>query len=142
MICDKFNVTNVPHDFLSDIYILSSVNTAIADLEGSLRTQDDIDVAFNGWCNLVKGEMYAKLPCKPVMSGLQNKKRRPGKPWWSETLSELWNNVCLTEKEWLKCIDKGMKKNLKIIYCSARKFLIEKFKELNVYIGLKYKQIF
>ena len=121
LICDKFNVTNVPPDFLCDIDILSSVNTAIADLEGSLRSQEDIDVAFNGWCNLVKGEMYAKLPSNPVMSGLQNKKRRPGKPWWDETLSDLWNNVCLTEKNWLKCIDKGMKKNLKHVYCTARR---------------------
>ena len=55
------------------------------------------------------------------MSSVQNKKRRPGKPWWSETLSELWNNVCRTEREWLKCVDKGMKKNLKSIYCSVRK---------------------
>ena len=73
-ICDKFNVSNIPHIFLSDIDILSSVNTAIADLEGSLRTQDDIDIAFNGWCNIVKGEMYDKLPCKSVMFGLQNKR--------------------------------------------------------------------
>ena len=121
LVCDKFNVTNVPHDFLSDVSVLSSVNTAIADLEGSLRTQDDIDVAFNGWCDLVKGEMYARLPCKPVMAGVNNKKRRHGKPWWSKDLSEMWNNVCITEKEWLKCTDKGMKKNLKIIYCSARR---------------------
>ena len=106
---------------MCDINTLSSVSTAIADLEGSLRTQGDIDVAFNCWCNLVKGEMYAKLPCKPVMSGLHNKKRRPGKPWWSETLSDLWNNVCFTEKDWLKCIDKGMKKNLKTMYCTARR---------------------
>ena len=81
LIYDKFNVSNVPHDFLCDIDILSSVNSAITDLEGSLRTQKDIDVAFNGWCDLVKAEMYAKLPCEPVMSGVNNKKRRHGKPW-------------------------------------------------------------
>ena len=121
LICKKFNVTNVPHDFLSDINILSSVNTTIVDLEGSYRTQADIDVAYTGYCNLVKDEMDYRLPCKPVMSGLRNKKRRPGKPWWSETLSDLWNSVCLTEKDWLKCIDKGMKKNLKTVYCSAKK---------------------
>ena len=106
---------------MSGISILSSVNTAIADLEGSLHTQADIDVAFNGWCNLVKGEMYAKLPCKPVISGVKNKKRRPGKPWWSQNLTDLWNNVCKTEKEWLKCIDKSMKKSFKIVYCSVRR---------------------
>ena len=72
LICDKFNVTNIPLDFLSNTDILSSVNTTIADLEDSCRTQSDIDVTYNGWCDLVKDEMYAKLPCKPVMSGLRN----------------------------------------------------------------------
>ena len=31
-----------------------------------------------------------------------NKKRKVNKPWWSDSLSELWNEQCKAEKAMLK----------------------------------------
>ncbi len=55
------------------------MNETIADLERSYRTQGDIDVAFDGWCVLVRNQMYEQLPYTSVTVGINNKKRRPGK---------------------------------------------------------------
>ena len=65
--------------------------------------------------------MYNRLPFRSVRCGVNNKKRRPGKPWWSNTLTDLWNSVCKSEKEWLNCKVMTLKNNLKSVYCQARK---------------------
>ena len=52
---------------------------------------------------------------------VSNKKRRPGKPWWSNALTDLWNSVCKSEKEWLNCKIMTLKNKLKFDYCQARK---------------------
>ena len=67
---DKFDVYSIPNDFMANIDILTSVNAAIADLEGSLRSQTDIDIAFNGWCKTVNDEMYNRLPFRAVHCGV------------------------------------------------------------------------
>ena len=118
---DKFDVHSMPNDFLTRTDILTNVNAAIADLEGSLRSQTDIDVAFKGWCDIVTHEMYDRLPFRSVCCGVNNKKRHTGKPWWSSTLTDLWNSACKSEKDWLNCNIVTLKKNLKSDYCYARK---------------------
>ena len=65
--------------------------------------------------------MLKAIPHKTVISGKSNKKYRPGKPWWSEKLTDLWSNVCVKERAWTKCIEKAEKVRLKSAYISARK---------------------
>ena len=101
--------------------VLDVVNIAIADLEGSLQYQSDIDTAFSGWCNIVREEMYGRLPYRSVGCSVNNKRRRIGKPWWSDTLTSLWNKVCESERLWLKCNDRYLKVSLKSTYCNNRK---------------------
>jgi hypothetical protein len=55
---------------------------------------------------MLKKETKSKLTSKSYVlrsSDLSNKKKRPGKPWWNDTLSKMWNEVCTAEKAWLKC---------------------------------------
>ena len=49
--------------------------------------------------------MHQKLNPKKVklQSGISNKKRRIRKPWWTENLTSIWNELCLHEKKMLKC---------------------------------------
>ena len=45
----------------------------------------------------------------------RNKKRRFKKPWWTDELSQQWNNMCSAEKDWRK--ESGRRKSeLKAIY--------------------------
>ena len=47
--------------------------------------------------------MVRNIPHKVVANSnsISNRKRRCGKPWWCEELTELWNTACAAEKKWL-----------------------------------------
>ena len=119
---DKFDVSDVPSSFLSNPSTLFKINSAIASLEGSLRSQTDIDAVYETFCGLVRDEMYTELPYKRIKAGMTcNKKRRIGKPWWNDNLTELWNQVCEAERIWLRCTSKANKFSLKARYIASRK---------------------
>ena len=118
---DKFDVSRVSEEFLTRPDIIHEVNTAMFALENSLRTQCDDDLVYNNWCDIVRRQMYSELPYKSIKTGMKNKKRRVGKPWWKEELTELWNVVCDTERKWLKCTAKSDKAKFKSEYVTARK---------------------
>ena len=42
-------------------------------------------------------------PKKILKDGINNKKRRAKRPWWTDELRLLWNDLCTQEKLWLKC---------------------------------------
>ena len=55
-----------------------------------------------------------------IKSGLSNKRRKMKKPWWTDELSHLWNDMCKAESEWKKC--RGPQKaNSKCIMKSKQK---------------------
>ena len=96
----KFDVSAIPSGFLSRADVLRNVNEVIFKLDYSLRTQRDIDSAFSDWCGIVGANMYDELPYKTILSGVSNKKRKVGKHWWSDRLSNLWNDACIAERSW------------------------------------------
>ena len=59
-----------------DVEVLDKVNYAIADLEGSLRSQTNIDIAFTGWYDTVQQEMHKRLPSRSAHCGVNNRKGR------------------------------------------------------------------
>ena len=118
---DKFDVSNIPNTFLSDQNSLFMVNEAINSLEASLRTQADVDTAYGDWCKLVSSNMYSNLPYRTICIGNNNKKRRVGKSWWTNELSELWNRVSSAERKWINCHLRSEKARFKVEYVSVRK---------------------
>ena len=121
----KFELNNIPDYFLNDEYSLRQVNDAIGKLESSVRSQSDIDSVYSDWCGLLKDHMLQNIPHKRIKHTLSNatlhKRHRPGKPWWSEDLSELWAAVCKSEKLWLSSHVHNEKARLKSKYTNARK---------------------
>ena len=55
-----------------------------------------------------------------TLNGRSNKKRRTKKPWLTEELSALWNDLCASEKLWIKS-DSYTKSALKRIFINKRK---------------------
>ena len=89
---DRFDLTRVPDSFLSSEESLTLINSVMSNLEQGLQSQADIDNFYGEWCDLVKHNMYASVPYKRVVTqGGTNtsKKRKPGKPWWSNKLIEM-----------------------------------------------------
>ena len=80
--------------FLSDPNALFQVNNVINKLEQSHRTPTDMDSIYEDWCHVIKQHMYSTIPYKTITVGIRNKKRRPGKPWWSDNLSNKWSEMC------------------------------------------------
>jgi hypothetical protein len=93
-------------------------------LEHGMRWQADLVIAYNGWYDIVKAEMYNKLSfktvkpyqCKTVLN--RNKKCEP---WKSQKLSQMWNCVHIAERSWLKCLNRVQKRDLKHEYTMSRK---------------------
>jgi hypothetical protein len=119
----KFDVSDVPLDFCTDVDTQLKLNNIISELENSQKRQQDVDSVYTSLCNVIKGEMEARLPHKTVTlrsrSG-SNKKKKFGKPWWNERLSVMWNDVCVAEKRWLRC-KMGEKRRLKHEFVTIRK---------------------
>ena len=79
-------------------------------------------MVYYDWCGIIRGQMYSELPYKHIKIGVcSNKKRRFGKPWWSNNLTELWNTVCETERKWLRCTTRSDKSKFKTEYVASRK---------------------
>ena len=79
--------------------------------------------AYIDICTVIRKEMYSKLEYKKVniLFSKDNKKRRIGKPWWNEQLSNLWNSQCKAEKDWLNCKEANAKNHLKYLFVTARR---------------------
>lgn len=50
-----------------------------------------------------------------------NKRKRTKKPWWTDSLSELWNTMCSMERDWLGGADVVGKRIRKKGYISKEK---------------------
>ncbi|CAC5405800.1 unnamed protein product [Mytilus coruscus] len=107
---------------LTILGLTSVCNTVHTDRRrGCETTQFAIDDMYDSFVTVMKSEMSQKLPCKTVLyNSNNNKPRRCQKPWWTDNLGTLWNDVCKAEKVWTKC--KGnTSKNLRHIYVEKRK---------------------
>ncbi|CAG2195601.1 unnamed protein product [Mytilus edulis] len=99
----KYDIQNIPQDFLLNSEAIRDLNKLILDLENSNKSQVDLDQMYCEFVKVVKSEMSSKLSCKTyITDGFNNKRRRCKKPWWNEELTVLWNCVCSAEKIWIK----------------------------------------
>ena len=59
-----------------------------------------MDKLYLDFVTTVKNEMSNKLGSKDVVlnSSSNNKKRKFKKPWWTQDLSHIWNELCKVEK--------------------------------------------
>lgn len=119
---DRFDLSNVNNYFMNSHSAVLQINNVIQKLEQGFRSQNDIDLVYEDWCNVVKQNMYKDIPFKTIKSGCRNKKRKPGKSWWSENLTNLWSNLCILEGKWLNCSHRNAKLKFKTEYVQARKF--------------------
>ena len=94
---------NIPGDFLQSRQ--DELSDYIRRLDNDISTQEHLDRIYLDFVSLVKDEMQDKLNHRTVQAviGNNNKKRKVKKQWWTNYLTELWNNTCKAEKKMLKC---------------------------------------
>ena len=112
---------NIPPDFLGGK--LNILIDYIESIEQEVNSQEELDNIYSNLMGTIKEEMYDSLSHKTVkvQLGANNKKRKVKKPWWTDHLSELWNNQCHAEKAMLRCKSKD-RKQLRKSFIDKRKF--------------------
>ena len=94
----------VPDNFLQEDLSNTILNDGIRNIQQSVNKQEELDNVCSKLILTLKTEMNDKMTHRTVKiqpSG-NNKKRKVNKPWWSDSLSELWNEQCKAEKAMLK----------------------------------------
>ena len=91
----KYDIRNIPHDFMSDNDFVQNLHETVFKLGSDAYSQNDLVL----WSNR---KWQKKFSCKTVkmQSSSKNKKRKIGKPWWNDNLTNAWNEMCTHEKNW------------------------------------------
>ena len=103
---------NVPSDFGETMK--DEIIDLVRRLEDEVTTVQSIDAVYEEFVNIVKLEASKRVTVKTVYNN-EYTMRRPkhrNKPWWSDSLKLLWNEVRKCENEWHKS-DDGNKPRLK-----------------------------
>ena len=118
----KYETSQVPVNFLMNPECTDLVNRWINHIKDGVQTQESMDNLYSDFVKSVSVEMERLVPFRVItmQDGVSNKKRRRGKPWWSDQLSNLWNILCENEKAW--SLAKGTAKaRLKMIRNASQK---------------------
>jgi hypothetical protein len=117
----KYDREHMPYTFMCDEDILRQLQDTIGVLESSDNSQCALDIAYSSFCDIVKGEMDRHMSPKViVLNGASNRKRRRKKPWWTDELTVLWNELCVSERKWTKATSQ-VRKRLKTDFIQTRK---------------------
>ena len=64
-------------------------------------SQNEVNGVYEQLCEVINSVIDKKLPKQTIRlsTGVNNKRRRRGKPWWTDELSDMWNSLCDSEKQ-------------------------------------------
>ncbi len=82
----KYNVRNMPNDFMTSDGISNAINQLIDDINLLRENQTEVERAYDRLLDILIKEMNDKLSYVK----LGRRKQTPFKPYWVETLSNLW----------------------------------------------------
>lgn len=110
---EKFSINDISENFMTSNGFVTAVHNTVYRLEQSQRLQNNIDLTYSDLFTAIKSEMIDTLQFKYVSVPYvnTNKRKRVGKPWWSEHLSYLWSEMCDFEQHCLICKDGEIKKS-------------------------------
>ena len=125
----KYNVKDIPDVFMkSDKHYIQE---AIARIESELVNQDNVDKAYDTFLSMINGEMKKHLKTRKsninTTKKVKNTKLQK-KPWWNQDLDELWKEVCMKEKRWLKHKG-GSKQDYKRDFVTSRRSFSHKHRK-------------
>ncbi len=122
----KYDVSNVPDDFMGDESVVKKIQDTISRLEQIEGNQHVVNEMYDTFCNIVTTEMSKTLPCKVLKVYTGNlkrtkKRKKKNQPWWCPSVENLWLQMCQAETEWLSCSDGPRRREKKADYVRACK---------------------
>ena len=100
-----YKLNRIPDDFMQSELSRNALCELIQTIESTRETQNNVDAIYDGLTNTILNEMNNRIP-KYDTSKRTRKRHRTYKPYWNDNLSELWNAMRLSEREFLKCDSK------------------------------------
>jgi hypothetical protein len=103
---------------------LTALNTLIERIERCRETQNQVDVLYSEFRDIITREMSEKIPTYD-WSKRSRKRLRLHKPYWNDELTELWKRMREMEKQFLKCdsTNKSLKNTCRQRYKESRNTL-------------------
>ncbi|CAH1777030.1 unnamed protein product, partial [Owenia fusiformis] len=90
----KFNLKQIPDNFLKNDNTQNSLNEAILRIENESANQATIDDTYDKVCEIYYDEMLNMLPSHDISKNTKRKSRFKPKPWWDSNLNELFKKLC------------------------------------------------
>ena len=93
----KYDVSNIPDSFMCNSGEM--LNSLSSDTNN--KTVNEI---YSEFIECLYTEMSANIPHKKIKVNISESSRKvkPGKPWWNDDLTLLWNDFVSSEKIWRK----------------------------------------
>ena len=98
----RFNVSNLPNNFLGREETRTEIVKLIDDIHVTRKNQGEIDDIYSRFCLLYHNEMKSLLKCKTIYPSTGKGRNRKTKPYWNDSLTQMWQDVCDKEKKYLK----------------------------------------
>ena len=105
----KFKVNKIPENFMSDENVANELIDIISTIATCQESQNELDSIFVKQKNLILDEMEAKLPTYDSSSRQKHKNFKYRKPFWNDSLHDLFQKVTGVEKK-LKNVHTEIKK--------------------------------
>ena len=93
----KYDVTNIPDDFMCDESCMKNMNEITAK-----HSNLGVTESHKKFCVIMNEAMLKSLRSRKISLGKILKRQNRYKPWWSDILTELWNNKRASERRYCK----------------------------------------
>jgi hypothetical protein len=114
----RYKVRQVPNDFMNSNIARLAIIECIDKIESCRETQAEIDDIYRTLCDSIS-EMDRTIP--KSNSRATNKRYRMNRPYWNDSLTDLWNTMREKECVFLKCpSNTSIKYALRRDYIAAR----------------------
>lgn len=108
---DNFTSISARGKVVVDEACFTAFKNITDQLENGEKTQDNMDYCYDWFCNVLDREISIYRP-KIKVSKQNEAKPKIKKPYWNNELQNLWKNLCLAEKRFLKCKDQITRREL------------------------------
>lgn len=109
---NKYRKRNIPEQFMSSLDWKTNISHLIEHYETQINNQQDLDTSYKLFTDTLFSEMDKFLKIN-FSSKKVRKQFKSHKPYWNETLSELWLKMRDAEKAFIACKSLGrIKKRL------------------------------
>lgn len=98
----RFNIKNVPGDFLSSPNARQSLIEIIEKIENDRQIKESIDEVYTSICELYCNEMASYFKKRDATPLSKKKHKNTTKAWWDDELSHLWKEMHNAELSYIK----------------------------------------